>query len=180
MRHKLRIALLFLLLCLPGIVGGTWAWYAAAGAQPPFLRVLAALAGAAAGCFVAGLLSIIVRGVTGSVAGGRAEIPPKLSLRDRNLLIEERQLGYAAWLRRWTWVLALAPAILVAILTVASGLTVVNAITMLVALFAVLWFAIRSSARFTTRTVTQDREYRKKVEGRTFEPHVPPRVDPDA
>jgi hypothetical protein len=121
-----------------------------------------------------------VRGITGSVAGGRAEIPPKLSLRDRNLLIEERQLGYAAWLRRWTWVLALAPAILVAILTVASGLTVVNAITMLVALFGVLWFAIRSSARFTTRTVTQDREYRKKVEGRTFEPHVPPRVDPDA
>jgi len=97
----LRIALLFLLLCLPGIVGGTWAWYAAAGAQPPFLRVLAALAGAAAGCFVAGLLSIIVRGVTGSVAGGRAEIPPKLSLRDRNLLIEDRQLGYAAWLRRY-------------------------------------------------------------------------------
>ena len=45
MRHKLRIALLFLLLCLPGIVGGTWAWYAAAEAQPPFLRVLAALAG---------------------------------------------------------------------------------------------------------------------------------------
>jgi hypothetical protein len=25
-RHKLRIAILFLLLCLPGIVGGTWAW----------------------------------------------------------------------------------------------------------------------------------------------------------
>jgi hypothetical protein len=176
MKRKARVVLLVLFACLPGIIGGVWAWFAASD-QQPFIRVVAVFAGAAAGFFLAGLLSIVVRGIAGSAGRETANTASKLSQRDRNVLIEERQLRYAAWLRRWAAALAFAPAILVAFLTVASGLTPVDVLIMFAGLFGATWVAIRLAARLTILTVTQDREYRERIEGRTSEPV--PRVDPD-
>jgi len=138
MKARTRTVLALAFLSTPGLLGAVLGWIVSAGAAPG-VRAAAPWMGAAVGFAIALAVSVVAR----AFAPRPAE---EGDWRERSPRIEERAHRNFQWMAKWAWALAMPPALIGAVLLLAAGGSISQALVVAPLAFIAFCVAIRLAA----------------------------------